>query len=208
MSMEHLDDRDVLRQRELSVLLYLSAFECGDLDALAAILAQAERDPELDRLLVTVNAELHEEAALRPLMEEAQTVRKLLLRHLPSAFPQEETGVPDLTIGVVAARLHAEEPTGRPLPPADRRVNEQLLNSSAPLPPSITAATIKRLAKESGLAASDRYWELFRRAALALSIGRERTQVQLAAARTQRRVRRRRSGHEAPPVDPEAGLLE
>ena len=59
------------RQRELVLCRYVQAFDRGDLAALAAALAQAADDPELDRQIMAVNTALHSEAGLRPLAEPA-----------------------------------------------------------------------------------------------------------------------------------------
>ena len=59
------------RQRELVLCRYVQAFDRGDLAALAAALAQAADDPELDRQIMAVNTALHSEAGIRPLAEPA-----------------------------------------------------------------------------------------------------------------------------------------
>ena len=64
------------RQRELVLCRYVQAFDRGDLAALAAALAQAADDPELDRQIMAVNTALHSEAGLRPLATPAAFVAR------------------------------------------------------------------------------------------------------------------------------------
>ena len=64
------------RQRELVLCRYVQAFDRGDLAALAAALAQAADDPELDRQIMAVNTALHSEAGIRPLAEPAALVAR------------------------------------------------------------------------------------------------------------------------------------
>ena len=64
------------RQRELVLCRYVQAFDRGDLVALAAALAQAADDPELDREIMAVNTALHDEAGLRPLATPAAFVAR------------------------------------------------------------------------------------------------------------------------------------
>jgi hypothetical protein len=187
---------DQERQRELTVYQYVLAFDRGDLDTIEEIVRQAESDPELDRQLASVNAALHAEAGLQPLKEQAQTVRRLLLRHMPTAMAEEE---PPLTVGEVAARVRSDPPTGRTLSLADRLANEQLIGSKVLVPDQATTAMIAKLARDLGLDASARYWELFRRAAVVLGISRQHEQVQLAAAR---RAAGRRPAKEGASEDP------
>lgn len=170
-------------QRELALLRYVQAFDAGDLDALAAILSEAMNDPELDRQIININAALHAEAGLQPTGEQAQLVRKLLLQHVPSGFHADEEMEQPLTVGSVAARLQADETQGRPLTPSDRQANQLLLTSQEPVPSPINSGLIAKLATRLQVSASDRYWELFRRAAVMLAIARKQGQVQIAAAR-------------------------
>ena len=173
------------RQRELAIYRYVLAFDTGNLDELALVLAEAEQDPELDRAIMSINATLHEEAGLQPIQEQAQLVRKLLLQHLPSGFTDSGVDQPSLTVGDVAARLQSDETSGRQLALPDRLVNQRLLGSKEPLPIPINAGKVSELAARLQINASDRYWELFRRAAVILGITRKQNQIQIAAARLQ-----------------------
>lgn len=183
------------RRRELAVARYVDALDRGDFAAVAAVLAEAAADPELDRRLVGVNAALHEEAGLPTFEEHAQTVRQLLWQHLPSAV-DEPPAAPPLTVGVVAARIQGER-AGQALSPSDRMANLRLASDETVLSGPFTPAVVARLATALGVEASERYWELFRRTAATLAIGRQRGEVALAAARRQgatRRAPKRRPG--------------
>ena len=185
---------------------YVRAFDAGDFDAMAEVMTQAEVDPELDRLLVDVNAALHEEAGLPPLQEQAQLVRALLYRHLPSGVQPSEEAVAPLTVGNVAAKLetdHATRTTMAGLSARDRLTNRQLQQSGLVLPARLTGRTIVELATRLQATASERYWRLFRETAIVLGMAQERGQVELAA----RRQKSSRTGSQttAPPVQGRRG---
>jgi hypothetical protein len=179
--------------REQLVLRYIRALDEGNADGIDSVLAAAEHDPALDRLIAEVNQEVYEQAALSPLAPDAATVRALLRRHLPSAFPEPDHDAPP-TIGEIAARLVAE----RRVPEADQVASQGLLASTRPLPARLTRAGISALATEVGAALSERYWARFRDAAIAASMRRAHRHAQLAATRL---ARERPAGYAfAPPA--------
>ena len=182
---------DVERRRELAIDRYVRAYDQGDWGTLAEVTEAALHDPELDRMLIEVNAALHAEAGLQPISEQAELVRDLLRQYLPSAFVDEAVLERPVTVGDVAARLQADHAAGKPLSASDLKANESLRGSNISLPPRVTAVAIEKLAKKLQVAASERYWEFFRRAAVMLGISRERGRMQLAATRRQRSTRRR-----------------
>jgi hypothetical protein len=171
--------------RELALHRYLAALERGDLDALADALTPAETDAELDRRIAGLNAALHAEAGLQPVAEQAQTVRRLLLRHLPSGVERPEPAATPLTVGDVAARLQAEQAAAGLAPVTDLEVNRRLLTDASPVPQPLTEAALAVLIEQTGAGGSARYWELFRRAAIRLAVTRQRGRAELAAARRQ-----------------------
>jgi hypothetical protein len=181
------------RQRELALHRYIQAFEEGDLDVIEAVLSEALQDSELDRQIASVNAEVHAEAGLHSIEKDAEVVRSLLLRHMPSAvLPAEEDPAP--TVGDVAARIQVDLAIRQHLHPSDKMANQRLLGSTVPVPTHATAVTIAWLAKELDVPASDRYWEIFRREAVMASMSHEETEVELMAARKQSgRARRSKS---------------
>lgn len=179
-------------QRELAIERYISAYDRGDWQGLAEVVKQALHDPELDRLLVEINAALYAETGL-PLMDEStEQVYVLLRQHLPSGFTFETPEESLVTVGDVAERLESERLRGKPILAGDAQANQQLMQDKRPLPSRITPDTLPNLAQQLRVVASERYWELFRRAALALRMSRESRRVSLAAARRQRGQRRGR----------------
>lgn len=50
------------REREALLYMYVAAHDAGDLEGIAAVLARAETDAELDRLLAGIDRALWEEA--------------------------------------------------------------------------------------------------------------------------------------------------
>lgn len=186
MSNDRLDD-NVEIERERVIALYVLAFDRGDLDALAQILNRAADDPELDRRIAGINGALHADAGLPSMEEQAQVVRRLLLRH----FPEETTApvVQPLTVGDVASRLQADYAASTALSEHDRKVNQQLVASPVAVPLPVHGPSVARLAAQLRLSASDEYWEAFRRTAVLLSIARQRGEIELAAARRQQHGR-------------------
>lgn len=194
--METNDDR----QRELALHRYIRAFDQGDLDAIEAVLNESLRDPELERQIAEVNAAIHEETGLQSIKEDAETVRSLLLRHLPTAVLGDED-VPAPTVGDVAARIQADLVIRRQLLPSDKMANQRLLGVTVSVPAGATTSSIARLAHELDVPASDRYWEIFRREAVMAAMAQEEAQVEILAARKQsgRRKRSRNQSRNANP---------
>jgi hypothetical protein len=168
--------------REKMIHRYIQALDRGDIDGVAAVLETALDDPELDRVIAEINFALQEEEQLTPTAADAQLVRGLLRKHLPSAFYADEPDEKPLTVGDVAARLQAD----RRVPPADQEVNRLLLSSSVTLPTWLSAQAISRLITELGITASDRFLRAFRDTAIMLGMGHSHNQAQLAAAREER----------------------
>jgi hypothetical protein len=189
-------------ERERTIALYVLAFDRGDFDALAQILDLAAKDPVLDRRIAGINSALHADAGLPPMEEQAQVVRRLLLRH----FPEESAApvVQPLTVGDVASRLQADYPASGALSEHDRKVNQQLVTSPMAVPLPVHGPSVARLAAQLQLSASDEYWEAFRRTAVLLSIARQRGEIELAAARRQQRPRSSQPSRRRQPPDASA----
>src|SRR5688572_6470703 len=88
---------------EKTLMRYNAALENGDFETVALILQQAERDAELEKMILEVNdfyaAELEEIA----LEQDAALIRELIQTELLSALPQAEPELPPLTVGHVIA---------------------------------------------------------------------------------------------------------
>ncbi len=111
-------------QRELVLCRYVQAFDQGDLAALAAALAQAADDPELDRQIMAVNTALHSEAGLRSAAE-------------PTAFVARRSHNGELvteTVGAAAAVGPDSRAQPRSLRPAinGRQKGEEPMEVSRP----------------------------------------------------------------------------
>ncbi len=176
---------DLELQREMAVDRYVQAYDRGDLDGIDEVFAQAVDDPELDRRIIGINAALHAEAGLQPIDEQAQFVRRLLFRYVSSGIPHTDEETQPVTVMVVAAQLEVDHAKGRPMPVSDVKANQKLLTSTIPIPVPVTSDIVERLAEELHVTASDRYWEMFRRAAVILVMARQRAQTQRTAARRQ-----------------------
>jgi hypothetical protein len=183
--MTHDESLDAVTRRDRQVERYILALDHGDFEAVAAILAAAEADPELDRLLVEVDGALHAEAHLTTRADDQRAVRALLWKHLPSASSEAETG--PITVGDVAARLRDQHVMGKQLlRGADIAANERLHGNRTPLTEKLNARYIKQLAAKLDVDASPMYWESFRRAAVVIAMARDAGAAQLAAARQRR----------------------
>ena len=131
---------------------------------------------------------MQEEARLRDgesARQQAQTVRRLLLDHLPSGVEHVEPVATPLTVSDVAARLQSEATAAGLALPADREANRRLLTDATPVPQPLTERALTALIEQTGAGGSTRYWELFRRTAIRMAVTRQRGQVELAAARRQ-----------------------
>src|SRR5258707_7205924 len=100
---------ELLRQRarEKAVYRYTSALERGDFETVAAVLAQAEHNAELERMIVEVNEVLEAEHEAVAADRDAVQVRELLHEHLPSGFASDdgEVELPPLAVGGGGGRL-------------------------------------------------------------------------------------------------------
>lgn len=179
MQTHNIDSVEILREK--AIQRYISALDQGDIVGIATVLEAAMVDPELDRLIVEVNLAYQEEYRISTTVTDVQIVREILHKHLPSAFEPEEDPEP-LTIGEVVAQLQAE----RRVSPSDKEASRVLSGSSVKLPVWLSSQTIKRLAVELGVNASERFWRVFRDTAIMMGMGRSHTQAKLDAAREER----------------------
>ncbi len=196
---DHHDDQGTTA-REKAIYRYVEALDQGDADTVAAVLDLALNDLELDQAIAEVNLAIQEEEQLAPLAADAEIVRDLIRTHLRSTRESGEAEDQPLTVGEVAAQLKAE----RRVPFPDEGANNYLLTNSRPLPAQLSAQTIKRLATDLGVRASDRFWRVFRDTAIMLGMGRSQ-QAQLLAAREERGSHNRRGGRGEPAQSSKTG---
>jgi len=197
-------NQQVRRSRELLIEHYVLAFDRGDEATMTEVVKAAQADPELDLLLIEVNAALYAETGLPPVDDAAETVQALLREFLPSAFDPEPPEPAPLTVDDVARQLAAEVAKGPRIPPEDAQANQSLVGNRQPLPDRVTPDSLFELAQRLGVVASQRYWALFQRVALALRLSRQ-NQLSLAAARRQRQRRAKRQDSLRPPGGGEEG---
>jgi hypothetical protein len=164
-------------------LRFLDALDAGNLDAVGALWEQAAADPELERSLGELTDGLAvEEGPERTWEADAERVRALLRRTLPSAFPAEAEPGP-LTVADVAARVQSDPALGGRLSAADREANARLLADRTPLPDDLGLPRFERWRAALGVEAGPHYWRAFRQAAVLLAMGRCQRAGELAAAR-------------------------
>lgn len=180
--------------RERMAVRYLDALDAGDLDAVVALWDEAADDPALLELLTDLNEGLEAEEGLgADLAADADRVRDLARRCLPSAFAAEPPAVAPLTAAEVARRLEAEPSFGR-LDAADRAAHTRLLADAGAIPETLGQPQLDHWLSQRGVAAGPVYRRLFRKVAILLEMARGQREARLAAARPA-----------APPRDPKGG---
>jgi hypothetical protein len=182
---------DEIKQRERLLYSYFCALERGDFDEVARVLNEAQRDLALERMILEINEELIAEQAASAMDEEAETVRELIRRHLPSALleDEEEIEMPPLTVSRVVGRLKDDPVSWDQAAREDKAAIERLGKLEEPLPASLTLKSVSEFFNLLGVSVSIRFQKLFRETAIFLSMGREQGMAQMAAARRQKKAR-------------------
>lgn len=178
---------------DLLIARYIRAVDQNDFETLDQLYELALTDPDLNALLMQTADALYEEGDIpeqdEPHVHE-QHVRMLFLRNMPSAALDTEMVEQPITVGEVAQILAAEHNKGKRLAPADQAANTKLLGSTMSLPSQITLTMLRPIINRLDIQASDRYWFLFQQAAVTMCVTRERSRVQLVAARRASKSRR------------------
>lgn len=162
--------------REDIIDLYVKAMDEGDLETASMVVELATTDTELARIIDEIDTAYQEEEGILVDSEEKRLVKDILYKSFPSAFADDEEPKP-VTVGDVIARLLSENKVSA----IDKQSVNHLINSDLLLPIMINSQTVKKLANNLGLQASERFWNNFRDAAIALVMCRSNSQAQLAA---------------------------
>jgi hypothetical protein len=178
------DKSQVSASRDRAIHLYVQALDRGDIDTIIYILEEAQNDHELDHAIAEINLAIEEEATLTPIANDAQLVRDLIQKHIPSSLSSEIIVYEALTVRDVAAQMQAKHS----VPVSDRQAHQELLGKSLELPGWLSIQEIKRLAHELQIQASDRFWKLFRETAIMMGMGKG--QAQMAATRRNEKRRK------------------
>lgn len=180
--------------RERLIFRYLNALEHGDLETIGTILSEAEKDTNLERLILEVNEIYILEQQNATDAQSDALVRELVFSHLPSGDPDQlEAELPPLTVADVAARISSDATLKGLLerePIADMLQLQRLTN---PLPTDLTLRSVRQLFSQLEIRVSRSFEKLFRETAIYLSLGHEQTRAQLAATRRPRQKRRNES---------------
>ncbi len=187
---EHSTDPDSDYVRERALYRYSAALERGDLNAVDAVLREAEGDAALESAVNELNALYAEADDARVQEQNVATVSRMLSKHLAAARAVAEPAeLPPLTVGAVAARVQ-EDVTRQGRGDADvLSVTQKLSGEQTPLPGDLSAPSVRRLFHQLGIDVSDRFRKLFRQRAIDLSMGRRDGAFRLAATRQQRERR-------------------
>lgn len=173
--------------RERALYRYSAALERGDLDAVDAVLREAEGDAPLESAIIELNA-LYAEGDSSLLQEHnVAVVRRILSKHLAAAREAEASvELPALTVGIVAARVREDVARQGRGDAEVLTVTQRLSGEQTPLPNDLSAPSVRRLFQQLGVEVSDRFRKLFRQRAIDLSMGRRDGAFRLAATRQQR----------------------
>ncbi len=165
---------------ERAAVRYLDALEAADIDAVAAVWAEAARSPELERLLCDLSEGLAAEIGLDGRWQvDVERLKRLIADHLLPA-PAEPA---ELTAADVAIRLQADASIFPSLTTADKAANSALLTNQTPVPAQLGMPDLERWVRSLGVSATPRYWIQFRKAAVLMAMGRTQRAGELAAAR-------------------------
>jgi hypothetical protein len=175
--------RDRLRL-ELAALAYLDALEADDFDAVADLWERACDDSELCDVLSELSEGLAAEGEPSPGWEaDAAKVSQWLKQHLASSSPPPPPAGP-LTAGDVAARIAGDDRLLARLRPDERDANALLLTNRTALPLELATASLERWAAGLPVHAGKNYWNVFRHAAVMMTMSRgHRTGLLMAARR-------------------------
>lgn len=170
--------------REKLLHRFGSALIQGDLDTIGDILRLAEQDAVLETQLLELGEAFDRQWEDPAINLDAQLVQELLQEHLPQTEPAEAEEVPALTVGEVVTQLHLT----REVPNLDREASARLRSSQTQIPTLLSKRAIKKLASKLQIALSERFWQLFRDAAIMMGLRASR-QTSYIAARKQRSQR-------------------
>lgn len=196
-SAQTLAERQARIAREKILYLYSTILEQGDVAAAFSILEQAQADPMLKKQLDEISEVYYEEVLQQARDKETKLVAELAAQYLPSAKEAVELAemeLPSLTLGDVMARLQADAAVTGLARNELSQIKMQLAQPDLPLPENLGFGELKKLFSSLKISASDLFLKRFREKAIMLSMSREQTLVQLAAARKQRNNSKPRKG--------------
>lgn len=172
--------------REKLLIRYLSAVECGDFEAVAAVLKQAEQDEELAAMLLEIHDEwtdvvvpATEAQALIDRLLHKQATAKSASHTLPEMLP--------LTVADVATQMRADTVLRGTLRREVNQVVHRLQGVNATLPSNLSDHNITKLFTQLGVVVNRRVQSFFRETAVFLSMARQQDQAQWAATRRQQK---------------------
>jgi hypothetical protein len=192
MSEKQMDNKEQLA-REKALYLYANALERGDFATIETILEQATCDTDLEQMIFELHETYHDENESVH-ANDAALVRELIREHLPSGLAMlenEALDVPPLTVGDVCASLQTKAAIQGGDAREVKTLTERLRQSETPLPEELTGRKLRQFFAQIGVSVSERFQELFREAAIFLSMSREQDMARLSAARREPRQRPR-----------------
>lgn len=142
------------------------------MDEISRLLALAEADAELDRLIAVIHI-AYEQELFDVAEHDVQLVRSLLAQHFGDSIDESPKRERPLTVSDVAARLERD----RQVAMQDVEANRKHRAIAAPLPDNLSINAIRQLAQSLGTSASDRYWKAFRNTAITMQMASQQNAV-------------------------------
>ncbi len=173
-------------QRERALFLYHNALTRGDFATVERILDEASRDPELEAMIIQAHDASDQEVAFQE-STDARKVRQLVREHLQSGLPEADlSALPPLTVSDVCAHIQTKAAV-KGGDTESGSVMRELRLSEAPLPQELTGRGLRQFFTNLGVSVSEKFQEIFRDAAIFLSMSREQGAAHMSAARRQAR---------------------
>lgn len=174
-------------EREKLLYRYTNALERGDFDTVAVVLAAAEYDAALERMILEINEVYQQECEARLQASDDALIQQLLHQYMPTAMANEqEAEAPSpVTVNDVIARLRSDVEMTRDVKQEMQAVSKHLQRTDEPLPENLSQRGVRQFFERLGLSVSQPLQKRFRKVAILLSMGRE--QQVLAATRRQKK---------------------
>lgn len=177
--------------RERLTILYCAAIERGDLEVINEILEKAIEDADLAQMIFQTSVELvglqeQEAAEVILLGLKANRVGDLAQQTMTDQESEsKEDYLPPVTVRTVLTNLQEDTDLSVNVRNEAARAQRELKAGDTELPTDLSLRGVEDLLRSVGLNLSESAKNLFRRAAIFISMGRENQQMNLAAARKQ-----------------------
>lgn len=173
-------------ERERALFRYALALEQDDDEMVLNVLAQAETDAVLERMIFDWHATLlaDDEGDASRFAHDAVTVQQLADEHLATGTEAELAPPAPLAIKDVIARLRDDPHLRARLTNEMTQLADQLAENTTPLPEDLSLGAVQQLLAAQAVPLSRPFLKMFRDAAINLAMGHEQA-LNVAARRQQ-----------------------